>query len=55
MFCQVNGTKLYFDVEGAGLVAEGPSLPQKPTLLLLHGGPSVDHALCESNREPQHP
>jgi proline iminopeptidase len=45
MFCQVNGVKLYFDVEGAGLVADGPALRQKPTLVLLHGGPGFDHAL----------
>jgi hypothetical protein len=26
MFCQVNGVQLYFDVEGAGLVADGATL-----------------------------
>jgi proline iminopeptidase len=45
MFIQVNGARLFFDVEGLGLVAEGPSLREKPTLLLLHGGPGFDHAL----------
>ena len=41
----VNGVHLYFDVEGAGLVADGPRMRQKPTLLLLHGGPGMDHSL----------
>jgi len=45
MFCQVNGARLYFDVDGAGLVADGPNMRQKPTLVLLHGGPGFDHAL----------
>src|SRR5689334_2035865 len=41
----VNGVRLYFDVEGAGLVPEGESMRAKPTLLLLHGGPGADHSL----------
>lgn len=45
MFVAVNGTKLYFDVEGAGLVADGARMRAKPTLVLLHGGPGFDHTL----------
>ena len=45
MFVQVNGARLYFDVEGAGLVADGAGMREKPTLVLLHGGPGFDHAL----------
>jgi proline iminopeptidase len=41
----VNGTSLYFDVEGAGLVPDGPTMRSKPTLLLLHGGPGFDHSM----------
>lgn len=40
----VNGAPLYFDVEGAELVPDGSTLRQRPTLLLLHGGPGFDHA-----------
>ena len=39
----VNGAKLYVDIEGAGLVADGPRMREKPTLVLLHGGPGFDH------------
>ena len=39
----VNGVRLYFDVEGAALVPDGPAMRQKPTVLLLHGGPGFDH------------
>ena len=43
MFVEINGARLYFDVEGAGLVPDGPRIRAKPTLLLLHGGPGFDH------------
>ena len=41
----VNGVKLFFDVEGAGLVTDGAEMRQQPTLLLLHGGPGADHSI----------
>jgi pimeloyl-ACP methyl ester carboxylesterase len=44
MRVRVNGVHLYFDVEGAGLVPDGPTMRAKPTLLLLHGGPGFDHS-----------
>ena len=40
----VNGTSLWFDVEGSGLVAEGASMRDRPIVLLVHGGPGgFDH------------
>lgn len=47
----------FFDVEGASLVPDGPSMREKPTLLLLHGGPGFDHSIYKpaySSREPRH-
>jgi pimeloyl-ACP methyl ester carboxylesterase len=41
----VNGVRLFFDVEGARLVPDGPVMREKPTLLLLHGGPGFDHSI----------
>lgn len=35
---------LFFDVEGAGLVPDGPRMRRRPTLVLLHGGPGFDHS-----------
>jgi alpha-beta hydrolase superfamily lysophospholipase len=43
MFVEVNGARLYFDVEGAGLAPDGPRMMAKPTLILLHGRPGFDH------------
>jgi pimeloyl-ACP methyl ester carboxylesterase len=44
MHVSVNGTRLFFDVDGAKLVPDGPRLREKPTLILLHGGPGFDHS-----------
>jgi pimeloyl-ACP methyl ester carboxylesterase len=41
----VNGVRLFFDVEGAKLMPAGPAMREKPTLLLLHGGPGSDHSI----------
>src|SRR4029450_5704678 len=41
----VNGVRLFFDVEGASLVPDGPAMREKPTLVLLHGGPGFDHSI----------
>jgi pimeloyl-ACP methyl ester carboxylesterase len=45
MHVTVNGLRLFFDVEGSKLVPEGPVMREKPTLLMLHGGPGADHTL----------
>ena len=45
MHVLVNGVRLFFDVEGAKLVPDGPSMREKPTLILLHGGPGFDHTI----------
>ncbi|MEY2453923.1 MAG: hypothetical protein QOD92_3497 [Acidimicrobiaceae bacterium] len=39
------GVRLFFDSEGAGLEPDGPTMREKPVLLLLHGGPGFDHSL----------
>jgi pimeloyl-ACP methyl ester carboxylesterase len=39
----VNGIRLFFDVEGAGLTPDSGTMREKPTLILLHGGPGMDH------------
>jgi pimeloyl-ACP methyl ester carboxylesterase len=45
MHVNVNGVRLFFDVEGAKLAPDGPVMREKPTLLLLHGGPGFDHSI----------
>ena len=41
----MNGVRLFFDVEGAKLVPDGPVMREKPVLLMLHGGPGADHSI----------
>src|SRR3982074_3320480 len=45
MHVLINGVWLFFDVEGAKLVPDGPAMREKPTLLLLHGGAGFDHSI----------
>lgn len=45
MDIEVNGTRLWFDVDGLGLVPDGPSMRPRPTVVLVHGGPGAfDHS-----------
>jgi proline iminopeptidase len=44
MRIEVNGVRIFFDVEGAKLVPDGPIMRERPTLILLHGGPGLDHS-----------
>ena len=37
------GTRLFFDVVGSALAPTDAELVEKPTLLMLHGGPGGDH------------
>lgn len=37
------GVRLFVDIDGFGLVPDGAAMRDKPTLLLLHGGPGFDH------------
>jgi pimeloyl-ACP methyl ester carboxylesterase len=41
----VNGVRLFFDVEGSSLVPDGSSMRENPTIILLHGGPGLDHSI----------
>ncbi len=43
MLVRVNGVRLFVDVANFGLVPDGDRMREKPTLLMLHGGPGFDH------------
>lgn len=45
MRIEVNGTELWFDVDGPQLVPDGARMRERPTIVLVHGGPgSYDHS-----------
>ncbi len=52
MEIEVNGVRLFFDVDGEKLEPSGGEMREKPTLLLLHGGPGFDHSTFKPDFEP---
>ncbi|HET8997932.1 MAG TPA: alpha/beta fold hydrolase [Acetobacteraceae bacterium] len=44
MFADLRGTKIYFDIEGAGLVPDGDHMRERPPAMIIHGGPGGDHS-----------
>jgi len=44
MYATLRDTSIYFDVEGAGLVPDGPLMRERPVAMLVHGGPGGDHS-----------
>ncbi len=51
MKLNVNGTTLYFDVVGSNLDAAS-KFRQKPTMIILHGGPGFDHTYLRPWLDP---
>ena len=52
MQVEVNGTRLWFDVDGPALVPDGATMRERPTVVLLHGGPGgYDHSYFKPDFE----
>lgn len=47
MYTFVNGARVYFDVDGEGLAPDGPTMREKPTVVMVHGGPGADHTVAK--------
>ncbi len=43
MRAQVNGIEIFFDVAGYQFAPAGDLVMERPTIVLLHGGPGMDH------------
>jgi pimeloyl-ACP methyl ester carboxylesterase len=53
MHTDVNGTRLWFDVDGPALVPDGSEMRERPTVVLVHGGPGVyDHSYFKPHFAP---
>lgn len=53
MHVDVNGTRLWFDVDGPALVPDGSEMRLRPTVVLVHGGPGVwDHSYFKPDFAP---
>ena len=44
MYAELNGTEIFFDIDGSGFSIEGNRLSPKPAIVVLHGGLGFDHA-----------
>jgi len=47
MHISVNGAKLFIDVDGESLKPDGKVMRQKPTVIMVHGGPGGDHTVSK--------
>jgi len=47
-----DGTRIFFETIGRKLVPDGPTMRERPTLLILHGGPGFDHTGLATIFEP---
>jgi pimeloyl-ACP methyl ester carboxylesterase len=53
MHTDVNGTRLWFDVDGPALVPDGSEMRPRPTVVLVHGGPGgYDHSYFKPHFAP---
>jgi proline iminopeptidase len=52
VYAKVNGTELFFDVEGSALVADGEQMREKDVCFVLHGGPAMDHTYFKPHLSP---
>ncbi len=43
------GVRLFVDIDGAGLVPDGATMVERPTVLMLHGGPGFDHSMYKGD------
>ena len=44
MKANINGTEIFFDINGLQYVPDGPRMRERPVCFILHGGPGLDHS-----------
>jgi proline iminopeptidase len=44
MHASIRGIRIFFDVEGIGLVPDGAVMRDRPVAMVIHGGPGGDHS-----------
>jgi proline iminopeptidase len=52
MRVEVNGVRIFFDVVGPALVPDGLAMRERPTVVVLHGGPGSDHVVGRDSLTP---
>jgi len=49
---RIRDTEIWFDIDGAGLVPDGPCMVERPVMFVLHGGPGGDHTYYKPILDP---
>lgn len=44
MRIKIRDISLFFDIDGIGLAPDGSAMREKPSIVLIHGGPGFDHS-----------
>ena len=44
MFVNVNGARIFFDTVGSKLIVDGERMIERPSVIVMHGGPGFDHS-----------
>ena len=44
MFIAVNGARIFFDTVGSKFAVDGERMNERPSLIVMHGGPGFDHS-----------
>src|SRR6266550_4361613 len=52
MRVKVDGARIFFEVIGRKLEPAGPAMRERPTMLILHGGPGFDHSVMATTLAP---
>ena len=52
MYAHIRNTAIYFDVDGPGLVPDGPRMREQPAAFVIHGGPGGDHSDLKTAFKP---
>lgn len=52
MRISLGDVNLWFDVSGPGILAQGDTTAERPTLVAVHGGPGLDHVIIRARLAP---
>src|SRR5688572_27039252 len=52
MRANIRDTEIFFDIDGAGLIPDGSCMRERPTALIIHGGPGSDHSAAKARYGP---
>jgi len=52
MRISLGDVSLWFDVSGPSVISQGDTTVERPTLVVVHGGPGLDHIIVRARLAP---